>query len=59
MRLRWEMGGRGAVPLLDEGGGKVFFSYVAGPRNPSKPSKSVDKQIPKMKSSPAHGWICP
>lgn len=38
--------------------GEGSFSYVAGPHNPSKPSKNVDKQIPGMKSSPAPGWMC-
>lgn len=28
--------------------GEGIFTYVVGSRNPSKPSKSVDKQIPKI-----------
>lgn len=47
----------GSYCATEEGEGS--FSYVEGPRNPSKPSKNVDKQIPEMKSSPAPGWMCP
>lgn len=49
---------RDTEPSWDEGGGKVASQTVAGPRNNSKPSKNVDKQIPGMKSSSAPGWIC-
>lgn len=54
IQLRWETGRHCGMKV-----GEGSFSYVAGPRNPSKPSKNVDKQIPEMKSSPAPGWICP
>lgn len=36
--------------MADEGGGKVAPGTWRGPRNPYKPSKNVDKQIPEMKS---------
>lgn len=47
MRLRK----RDGEPLWDKGGGKVAPRTWRGPRNPYKPSKNVDKQIPEMKSS--------